>query len=570
MRSILWYLSRLPRLVLAGSVLASIVSAGANLALMLFIASAFKSAHVRALHLVSFGLLCLLLLTAQTMSRLSLVRVTQAAIRQLRLMIANRIATMQQCELEQLGAIPILSVVSDDVSMIAELGSEMPAVITALCIAFGVMCYLLYISPFAFCLLGVIALIAIAGYKLLTRNASNLLRLYRQEQDALGETIGMLIAGGKELRLNERRHAGILADIKQQAFHGRELSEAALRRHSLASSWAQVSFFLVVASVIGMSQYHFGVSSRQTALTIVFGLLFLKGAIDTLLTLTPSLRKAEVAVARVEKLGIEMKADFRKSDDTSLPIEHPPTAFERVRFVNVSYTYSGGERAFTLGPISFEVRNGETLFITGDNGAGKTSLLKLLSGLYTPTSGRIELDGLHVAPKDTGPYRQMFSAIFQDFHVFERLENNAASNLDLARQYLQEFGLDQCVSINDSGLAFGSLSRGQQKRLALIVSLLEDKPIYLFDEWAADQDPQFRGYFYKVLLPRLRREGRTVIAVTHDVGWHQYADRVLFIRDGGLTNESATGPNPPPLSRADEAAVAMALTSIVPDQAGTQ
>ena len=76
------------------------------------------------------------------------------------------------------------------------------------------------------------------------------------------------------------------------------------------------------------------------------------------------------------------------------------------------------------------------------------------------------------------------------------------------------------------------LSRGQRKRLALVTAYLEDRPIYLFDEWAADQDPLFRRVFYQRLLPELKRRGKTVVAVTHDDRYFDAADQLIKLEEG--------------------------------------
>lgn len=79
------------------------------------------------------------------------------------------------------------------------------------------------------------------------------------------------------------------------------------------------------------------------------------------------------------------------------------------------------------------------------------------------------------------------------------------------------------------------MSTGQKKRLAYIASVLEDKQIYVFDEWAADQDPEFRKYFYEVLLQDLKQKGKTIIAVSHDDRYFSAADKVIKLEYGSIS-----------------------------------
>ena len=90
------------------------------------------------------------------------------------------------------------------------------------------------------------------------------------------------------------------------------------------------------------------------------------------------------------------------------------------------------------------------------------------------------------------------------------------------------------MSYADGRFSTLDLSTGQRKRLAMVAALLDDKPIYIFDEWAADQDPGFRRYFYEGLLGELKARGKTVLAVTHDDRYFGVADRVVKRGEGGV------------------------------------
>jgi putative ATP-binding cassette transporter len=199
------------------------------------------------------------------------------------------------------------------------------------------------------------------------------------------------------------------------------------------------------------------------------------------------------------------------------------------------------ENPLTLGLIDLTVQEGEILFIVGGNGSEKTTLAMLLLGLYEPERGHIELNGIIVDQINLPLYRQYFSAIFADFHVFDEIYFEEDREIFIqAMHYLEKLELDHKVRIEANRFSSTSLSLGQRKRMALVSSCLEDRPIYLFDEWAADQDPAFKRVFYMELLPELKQRGKTVIVVSHDDSYFHCADRIVKLIDGALSDYRAS------------------------------
>jgi putative ATP-binding cassette transporter len=182
---------------------------------------------------------------------------------------------------------------------------------------------------------------------------------------------------------------------------------------------------------------------------------------------------------------------------------------------------------FSVGPIDMTIRRGEVVFVVGGNGSGKSTLMKLLTGLYYPESGRILVDGKPVMRSDYPDYRELFSIIFTDFHLFERLYGIDEYDEEMIHRLLKQMELDRKTDFVDGAFTNIQLSTGQRKRMAMITALLEDKPVYVFDEWAADQDPTFREYFYNEQLKKMKESGKTIIAVSHDDRFFHFADRVL-------------------------------------------
>jgi putative ATP-binding cassette transporter len=215
----------------------------------------------------------------------------------------------------------------------------------------------------------------------------------------------------------------------------------------------------------------------------------------------------------------------------------PRPDWQRLELIGVTHSYRRDDEDgnFTLGPIDLALGRGELIFLIGGNGSGKTTLAKLLTGLYEPEAGEIRFDGQTINSDNRVAYRQYFSAVFSDFYLFESLLGLQPPALDeLAREYLKQLQLDTKVQVTGGKFSTTQLSQGQRKRLALLIACLEDRPIYLFDEWAADQDPYFKDVFYLRILPELKARGKTIIVISHDERYYRIADRIIKLDYGQL------------------------------------
>jgi putative ATP-binding cassette transporter len=256
------------------------------------------------------------------------------------------------------------------------------------------------------------------------------------------------------------------------------------------------------------------------------------GPLEFVLNFVPNLTQANVAMKKIDAIT--------ESIDEQFVIEAAPDAemkpsWNSLEVVGIqhSYRHENEEAEFSLGPLDLSLRPGELVFVTGGNGSGKTTLAKLLIGLYIPQQGEIRLDGQTITDERRDDYRQLFSVVFSDFYLFENLLGLSDFNIDTrAQDYLAKLQLNRCVQIKDRTLSTLELSQGQRKRLALLTAYLEDRPIYVFDEWAADQDPQFKEIFYFELLGRLKDAGKTAIVISHDDRYYHVADRVIKLNYG--------------------------------------
>ncbi len=299
------------------------------------------------------------------------------------------------------------------------------------------------------------------------------------------------------------------------------------------------SFFYILLAVIVFILPRFEAIDSQLIIRVVAAVLFIIGPASTILSAVPVFTRANVAITHLYQLEAQLDAVSKgrpiQPPDSVYPI--PP--FERITLENVEFFYRDdeGEPLFTVGPVNLSIRRGEILFLIGGNGCGKTTLLKLLTCLYHPDSGGINVDGLPITPTKYQLYREQFVTIFNDFYLFDRLYGLDDLKYDEIFTLLQLMKLEDETDVVDNVFTTIDLSTGQRKRLAMIFALLEDKSILVLDEWGADQDPGFRKYFYEELLQELQAKGKTIVAVSHDDRYFHVADRVIKMEYGQFVSE---------------------------------
>jgi putative ATP-binding cassette transporter len=460
---------------------------------------------------------------------------SQASVARLRRELIAKLLDVPYQRFERLGAARAHAALTTDIAIVnAALQAGAGFVVNGAVLAGGAL-YLLHLDPRMFVALLLLAALGLIVHRAMNTRARALLRRARSEQDRVLAHFHALIDGAKELRLNAARRRAFLAGPIRDA------SEQLLRYGMQASSrflLAQAVNGLLVLVVIGAVLFVFGggAAAEGTTSGYVLVALYLTGPLSSLLRLQPLLSAAEIAIGRIHDAGVQLGAP----EDPERAEPQVPAGFGQIELRAVTHRYDG-RPAFTLGPLSLRIAPGELVLVRGGNGSGKTTLAKLLVGLYEPSEGQLYWDGAAVDATRRDSYRQLFSAVFSEFHVFDRLYGVAGADLDArAGALIDQLGLSRVVRVQDGVLSTLELSTGQRKRLALLAALLEDRPIYVFDEWAAEQDAEFKQVFYLRLLPELRARGKTVIAISHDERWFGVATRSIELRDGRLV-----APQPP-------------------------
>jgi putative pyoverdin transport system ATP-binding/permease protein len=276
----------------------------------------------------------------------------------------------------------------------------------------------------------------------------------------------------------------------------------------------------------------------ETLTGYIFASLYMMTPVWAVVGTIPTFMKGRVSLAKIRELGAALA-----SGSESAPNVQAKQGAVSIEFRDVSYVYAAPgseEKGFELGPINLTLESGQVIFLTGGNGSGKSTLVKLITGLYVPHSGSIRLNGTIIEDADRERYREHFSAVFADFYLFQELFGLDAAARDAEiRRYLTVLRMDGKVQVRDGKFTTTALSTGQRKRLALLTAYLEDRSVYVFDEWAADQDPSYKEIFYARLLPELKQRGKCVIVVTHDDRYFHLGDRVVKLENGRTDAGSA-------------------------------
>ena len=475
------------------------------------------------------GPLAVVLLT-RIVSQLLVSRLTQGSVLHLQMGLCRRVLATPIKHLEEIGSHRILASLTEDVGTISHALSGVPAlavnVVILACgaVYLGTLSPSLLVASLLFCAFGMVSYSYSAAF------ADRYVTRAREEQNLLLQRIQELIQGVKELKMHQARRHEFVEKVLLAA-------ETAARRsqtigdclYDAAIGWGRLTFFIA----IGLLLFVWPRFSHENASTLngyVLLILYLMSPLEQIMAWLPYMKWATASVRQIERLGLMLNAT-----EPDVQAAEPISQWEQIEFVGVKHAYRhhGRPAGFVLGPLHLTLTRGEIVFIIGGNGSGKTTLAKLLTGLYLPEAGEIRLDGRAVDAANREAYRQLFSVVFDDAAVFENLWGLDADGRDQrAREYLGLLELDHLVTVKDGGLSTTALSRGQRKRLALLTAYLEDRPIAVFDEWAADQDPAFRRIFYRNLLPELKRRGKTVVAITHDDRYFAAADRIIKLDEG--------------------------------------
>lgn len=463
----------------------------------------------------------------------------------LRIALCRKILATPLEEVDRRGPPNVLTMLTNDIPQLNTTLIIMPTILVETTVFLFGIGYLAYLSWVVLALTVSLMVLGVGLYLFFfscgVRNTSRV----RDEYTAFNEYTHALVFGLKELKLNGVR----------RRWFGRSAIEASSTRvarynfverlwYTAADNVGQFTLSLLIGCLLFAAPL-VGAVDPKIMTASVLAVLYIMGPLSLLVGAMPLLAAGRVACTRLSEFGFSINDPHPEPIETDVPkvhlLEHKK-AWNRIELkgVRMHYQELHAETGFSLGPIDLTVQAGELIYIVGGNGCGKSTLAKLLCGLYIPQEGEVQLDGKPVTDENRNDYRDLFSAVFSDFHLFNRLigPDEEDGSPTLASKYLETLGLADKIKIEGQGYStLKALSYGQQKRLALVCAYMEDRSVYVLDEWAADQDPPFKKFFYEELLPDLKRRGKTVLIITHDDQYFQLADRIIKLSDGQIVSD---------------------------------
>lgn len=531
----LLFLWRSSWIIITGVLLAGIISGLSNAALIAYINTSLAGKLDKFAAPWWFAGLALTVLASRFISHYLLNQFSTKMVRDLRLHISRLILKAPYPNLQKMGKSVLLGHLTEDVTAIASASELFPVLCINFAIVVGCMAYLSWLSWQLAAVLACIILFGVTTFNLCKGIPMRSVRNARDEYDVLSRGFTALTEGIRELKLHRQRSDGFVS----KSLAG---SAEAYRRHSFRATvaylwvnqWIQLIYYLTVGAIL----YVFPVwqtINQEIVSGYVIVFLFMMSPLTIVTSSLPTFSRAKVSLNKI--LHLDDRLAEQCSAERLVELSAQPK-FESLTLSALTHSFHREKenRNFILGPIDLEFHPGELVFLIGGNGSGKTTLAMLLIGLYHPEQGSIRWNGSTIEAGNRDAYMQNFSAIFSDYYLFDELYGvDIEQNQSLMDDYLQRLHLNHKVEIVNGRFSSVNLSQGQRKRLALLVAYLEDRPFYVFDEWAADQDPEFKHLFYTELLPALKAQGKTVLAITHDDKYFYLADRCIKLDEGRIT-----------------------------------
>jgi len=506
-------------------VLMSGLGGASNAAILAAVNSGAEAAGAGNVSLVAATVFVLALLIFIKTQHYILIATTveiEAIIHKVRVRLMDQVRHSELLPLDAIGRAAVVAAITKESGVLTQATNMIAFSGQGVVLVLFVALYVAYLSFAAFAISFVIICVAGGMYYFRSKQLAGETREAATWENRLFDRLIDLLDGFKEVRLNKPRSDDLFYDVLEVSRNA-----ANLKMRSQAESFKQLVFYqsamyLLLAAVV-FAVPVFAETKGGSIIKIVPALMFVVGVFMGVVQTIPVLRAADAAAENIERLEAKLREIAERAPTAP---EEPVRQFNKIEMRNVMFRYrdKSSDAVFQVGPFDFTLQSGELVFITGGNGSGKSTFFKLLAGLYQPDYGEIFLDGMRVDDRTRDVYRSLISAIFVDYHLFQRLYGVADPDPAEVDRLLKQFQLGDKTRLVNGEFRTLDLSAGQRKRLALIVSLLEKRPILLLDEWTADQDPEFRRKFYDELLPMMTSAGKTVVAITHD-------DRYLDERD---------------------------------------
>ncbi|MFY0684806.1 MAG: cyclic peptide export ABC transporter [Balneola sp.] len=476
---------------------------------------------------------------ASLLASVSIAHINRNMIHRLRLVLSEKVLASSYELVENLKS-NILPVLTDDLNHIANLVNRLPSVTTGLATVLGILIYLFWLSPLMGGLtLGVFLIVYVINYINL-KFVGKYARLNRSQSNVIYKLIEGLVYGIANLMLHKRfQDRYVNKNIEEESEVQMKWYFKEMVFNSFNNRFNDVILmgFLGVIILLVYQYEIVTVSFFNTYLTLI---LFMLGPLSTVSGFFGTIKRIEASLIQIEKLGIKLNERNKEiyeqpsTENSIVDQQKKGSAPYLIKFDKIEFTYRNSDESFKLSDINLEIKKGARLFIEGGNGSGKSTLIKLMCGLYSPQKGSLLYKGIEISDSNLTEYRDMFAVVLTDSYLFNDLGHLSDDQLEKATFYLAMMEMDKKVSIIDKKFTTIELSEGQKKRLQLVYMLLEDKEVYIFDEWVAYQDAHSKELFYTKVLPHLKEQGKTVINIAHDYSYENLADQIIRMENGKM------------------------------------
>ncbi|MEQ2354307.1 cyclic peptide export ABC transporter [Pseudoalteromonas piscicida] len=492
----------------------------------------FKDLKVALLFLAT----CLTIIVTRTISQIILTNITIDLTSDFRIELYKKVLLTSVSALEEIGHPKLVNAITIDVNRIVQGARGMPELLINGVTVLSLLLFLMYLDWGIFKFVIYAMIFGLVTHYIPMILGQKYFVSARLKTDNIQDAFRGAVYGAKELKNDDEKSTYFLEKVLKKYERGvikDEKKGSFILRAAI--NYVDMVNFLVIGLVCFVLVNYQSVSTQQLV-AIVMVLLYMTGPISTVLNIVPSIVQARVSYARLESIRQELKPE---------PINQhlvPVQPWDSIKFDNIEYAYANvdGLKGFTVGPLNFEIRKSTITFIVGSNGSGKSTLSKMITLHNSPTGGEIYFGDTLVDVNNIKSFRQGISSIYSNYYLFDRIIANDYSKYEQQIEYyLKLLKLDGKVSMNEGVFSTTtSLSDGQKRRLALLVAFIEDKELYLFDEWAADQDPVFKEFFYFNLLPELKKKGKAVVVISHDDRYFSVADNLLVLEEGKVLKQA--------------------------------
>ncbi|MBQ4836011.1 cyclic peptide export ABC transporter [Pseudoalteromonas luteoviolacea] len=479
-----------------------------------------------------FLALCFAILIFRVLSQTILLKASFLFATSFRKKLYEKVLASKLDKLEDTGSARLINALTTDINNIVAGGQSAPVLFINLITIFGMLMYVWVVNSAVFYFLIIALLIGVVTYQIPLILAGNYFTRSREWRDKLQASFEALSYGTKELKVNKTlRQDFFQSELLKAEEKVKDYSTKSNIVYSITGNYGEMICFLVIGTVVFAYSNYQQISNSQL-ISVVMIMLYLTGPIAALLSAIPSIMQAAISYKKLDILYDELQSEGFAVDVKK------QTSWQTLQLRDVVYQYE--KSPFFVGPVNLSISKGELVFLVGGNGSGKSTLSKLTSLFYKPTSGALYFDDVQVEDANVNGFRQGIFTIFTDYYLFKKIgsiDENDHQEINEVNRLIADFELAHKVEYTGSGFSQTSLSDGQRKRLALISAIYEDKELYLFDEWAADQDPEFRERFYRHILPMLRAKNKAVLVVSHDDRFFDVADKLIFMETGQVIEQ---------------------------------